>query len=103
MMLRLNDLRQHSDILRLRSGKSLTVRFVEPDDADALQGYFRALSVRSRYSTRARPSPPHQSSTIVTVSFISGEAVYAPTQHAPTRPRDPLLERAYRAREALSR
>ena len=50
MMLRLNDLRQHSDILRLRSGKSLTVRFVEPDDADALQGYFRALSVRSRYN-----------------------------------------------------
>jgi GNAT superfamily N-acetyltransferase len=50
MMLRLNDLRQHSDILRLRSGKSLTVRFLEPDDAGALQGYFRALSVRSRYN-----------------------------------------------------
>ena len=50
MMLRLNDLRQHSDILRLRSGKSLTVRFVEPDEADALQGYFRSLSVRSRYN-----------------------------------------------------
>jgi RimJ/RimL family protein N-acetyltransferase len=50
MMLRLNDLRQHSDILRLRSGKSLTVRFVEPDDAEALQGYFRSLSVRSRYN-----------------------------------------------------
>src|ERR1700720_1598415 len=26
--LRLNDLRQHSDVLRLRSGKALTVRFV---------------------------------------------------------------------------
>jgi GNAT superfamily N-acetyltransferase len=50
MMLRLNDLRQHSDILRLRSGKSLTVCFLEPDDAGALQGYFRALSVRSRYN-----------------------------------------------------
>jgi len=50
MMLRLNELREHSDILRLRSGKSVTVRFVEPDDADALQGYFRSLSVRSRYS-----------------------------------------------------
>jgi GNAT superfamily N-acetyltransferase len=47
---RLNDLRQHSDILRLRSGRSLTVRFVEPDDAGALQGYFRSLSVRSRYN-----------------------------------------------------
>jgi GNAT superfamily N-acetyltransferase len=48
--LRLNDLRQHSDILRLRTGKPLTVRFVEPQDADALQAYFRALTVRSRYS-----------------------------------------------------
>jgi GNAT superfamily N-acetyltransferase len=49
-MLRLNDLRQHSDILRLRTGKSLTLRFVEPGDADALQGYFRSLTVRSRYN-----------------------------------------------------
>jgi GNAT superfamily N-acetyltransferase len=48
--LRLNDLRQHSDVLRLRSGKSLMVRFVEPRDADALQGFFRSLSVRSRYN-----------------------------------------------------
>ena len=48
--LRLNNLRQHSDILRLRSGGSLTVRFVEPRDAEGLQGYFRALSVRSRYN-----------------------------------------------------
>jgi GNAT superfamily N-acetyltransferase len=46
----LNDLRQHSDILRLRGGKSLTARFVEPRDAEALQGYFRALTVRSRYN-----------------------------------------------------
>jgi GNAT superfamily N-acetyltransferase len=48
--LRLNDLRQHFDVLRLRSGRSLTVRYVEPRDADLLQGYFRALSVRSRYN-----------------------------------------------------
>jgi RimJ/RimL family protein N-acetyltransferase len=48
--LQFDDLRQHSDILRLSTGKSLTVRFVEPRDAEALQGYFRALSVRSRYN-----------------------------------------------------
>lgn len=48
--LRLNDLRQHSDTLRLRGGKSVTVRFVEPRDADTLQAYFRALTVRSRYN-----------------------------------------------------
>jgi RimJ/RimL family protein N-acetyltransferase len=48
--LRLNDLRQHSDVLRSRTGQPLTVRFVEPRDADALQGYFRSLSTRSRYN-----------------------------------------------------
>lgn len=48
--LRLNDLRQHSDIVRSRTGKLLTVRFVEPQDAEALQDYFRSLSVRSRYN-----------------------------------------------------
>jgi GNAT superfamily N-acetyltransferase len=48
--LRLSDLRQHSDILRSRTGRSLTVRFVEPQDAEALQTYFRSLSVRSRYN-----------------------------------------------------
>jgi len=49
-VLRFDDLRQHTDILRLRSGKTLAVRFVEPGDALALQGYFRSLSVRSRYN-----------------------------------------------------
>jgi RimJ/RimL family protein N-acetyltransferase len=48
--LRLDDLRQHTDILRLSSGKTLMVRFVEPRDAAALQNYFRSLSVRSRYN-----------------------------------------------------
>lgn len=49
-MLRPDDLRQHSDILRLRDGQALAVRFVEPDDAGALQRYIRSLSVRSRYN-----------------------------------------------------
>ena len=48
--LRLDDLRQHTDILRFSSGKTLMVRFVEPRDAAALQNYFRSLSVRSRYN-----------------------------------------------------
>ena len=48
--LRLNELRQHSDILQLPGGESLTVRFVEPRDAQGLQGYFRSLSGRSRYN-----------------------------------------------------
>ena len=48
--LRFDDLRQYSDILRLRSGKSLKVRFVEPGDAGALQAYIRSLTTRSRYN-----------------------------------------------------
>ena len=48
--LRLDDLRQHSDILRLRGGRSLTVRFLEPGDAEALQAYFRSLASGSRYN-----------------------------------------------------
>jgi GNAT superfamily N-acetyltransferase len=46
----LDDLRLHSDIVRLSSGESLMLRFVEPDEADALQNYFRSLSPRSRYN-----------------------------------------------------
>jgi GNAT superfamily N-acetyltransferase len=48
--LRRDGLRQHSDILRLHNGKSLTLRFVEPGDAEILQAYFRSLSTRSRYN-----------------------------------------------------
>jgi RimJ/RimL family protein N-acetyltransferase len=49
-MLRFDELKQHFDILRLPNGKSVTVRFVDPRDAESLQGYFRALTVRSRYN-----------------------------------------------------
>ena len=48
--MRLDDLRQYSDVLRTRSGEVVTVRFVEPRDAEALQNYFRSLTTRSRYN-----------------------------------------------------
>ena len=48
--LRLDDLKQYSDVLRARNGNPVTVRFVEPRDAEELQNYFRALSTRSRYN-----------------------------------------------------
>jgi GNAT superfamily N-acetyltransferase len=48
--LRFDDLRQYSDVLRSRRGDALTVRFVEPRDAEELQNYFRSLSARSRYN-----------------------------------------------------
>lgn len=37
-------------MLRSRSGEKITVRFVEPRDAEELQNYFRSLSTRSRYN-----------------------------------------------------
>lgn len=46
----LSNLGRYTDVLRLRGGKTLTVRFVEPRDANALLTYFRSLSQRSRYS-----------------------------------------------------
>ena len=48
--LRLDDLRQHSDVLRARSGEAVTVRFVEPRDAEGIQEYFAGLSSGSRYN-----------------------------------------------------
>jgi GNAT superfamily N-acetyltransferase len=48
--LRLDDLKQYSDVLRARDGRAVTVRFVEPRDAEQLQNYFRSLSTRSRYN-----------------------------------------------------
>jgi RimJ/RimL family protein N-acetyltransferase len=48
--LRFDNLEQYSDLLRSRSGEPITVRFVEPRDAEELQNYFRSLSTRSRYN-----------------------------------------------------
>jgi RimJ/RimL family protein N-acetyltransferase len=48
--LHLDQLRQYSDVLRLRTGKSLTVRFLEPQDAGALRSYFRSLTTSSRFN-----------------------------------------------------
>jgi RimJ/RimL family protein N-acetyltransferase len=48
--LRFENLRQYSDVLRSRSGDAITVRLVEPRDAEELQNYFRSLSGRSRYN-----------------------------------------------------
>jgi acetyltransferase len=44
------DLGQFTDRLRLRDGRRLTLRFVEPKDADTLQSYFRKLSGPSRHN-----------------------------------------------------
>lgn len=48
--LRFEELAQHTDVLRARNGDAITVRFVEPRDAEALQNFFRGLTARSRYN-----------------------------------------------------
>ena len=44
------DLRQFVDVLRLRTGVAVTVRFVEPHDVEGLRRYFDALSLRTHYN-----------------------------------------------------
>jgi len=95
--MRLDDLRQYSDVLRSQRGDKVTVRFVEPRDAEALQNYFRSLSAGSRYSRllgAASELPPSELehfihvgeaerfSVVATISIdgretIVGEARYA--------------------------
>jgi RimJ/RimL family protein N-acetyltransferase len=41
---------RHTDHLRLRDGRTLTVRFVGADEGEALQTYVRKLSIQSRHS-----------------------------------------------------
>jgi GNAT superfamily N-acetyltransferase len=57
MALDLTDLGRHDDVVLLRGGVSLIVRHAAPDDAEALQNYFRALSPRSRYNRLMGPAP----------------------------------------------
>jgi RimJ/RimL family protein N-acetyltransferase len=45
-----NQLRQFADVLRLRTGAAMTVRFVEPGDVERLRSYFQALSKDTHYS-----------------------------------------------------
>jgi acetyltransferase len=46
----LTNIGRYTDIVRLKGGRLLTVRFVEQKDAGALMSYFRALSRQSRYN-----------------------------------------------------
>jgi len=48
--LRLDDLKQYSDVLRARDGSEIKVRFVEPHEREELQHYIRSLSSGSRYN-----------------------------------------------------
>ena len=81
-----HDFSQHADMLSLPGGHRVTVRFVEPADAGALQAYVRALSQTSRYNrffgaTAALPpgeleksihSGEHNLFTVIAVTRIDG-------------------------------
>ena len=46
----LSNLGRYTDVVRLKGGRPLKVRFIEQKDADALLFYFRSLSRQSRYN-----------------------------------------------------
>lgn len=46
----LNNLGRYTDIVRLKNGRPLTVRFIEQKDGESLLSYFRSLSRQSRYN-----------------------------------------------------
>lgn len=46
----LDPLDKFTDVVRLRTGEALIIRFVTSSDGDVLQSYFRSLSVQSRYN-----------------------------------------------------
>jgi GNAT superfamily N-acetyltransferase len=78
--LNLDDLGRYSDVLLLRSGTVVTVRFVGVADAAALQGYFRGLSVRARYDRlmgAASELPAGQLDRFTHVSEADGFSVIA--------------------------
>jgi len=79
----LDHLQQYSDVLFSRSGDLVTVRFVEPRDAQALQDYFRSLSVRSRYNRlmgAASELPQTQLEKFVHLGHGGGFSVVATTR-----------------------
>jgi GNAT superfamily N-acetyltransferase len=61
--LQLGCLRQFADVLRLRTGVAMTVRFVGPNDLEPLRRYFDSLSSQTRYSRflgATRDLPPSE-------------------------------------------
>lgn len=78
--MRLDDLRQYSDVLRTRHGEVVTARFVEPRDAEALQNYFRSLTANSRYKRfhgAASELPPSLLQDFIHVGEAGGFSVIA--------------------------
>jgi GNAT superfamily N-acetyltransferase len=79
----LRDLGRYSDVLLLHSGAPVTVRFATPADGDALQAYFRGLSMRSRYNRlmgAASELPAGQLDRFIHAGFEDGFSLIATVQ-----------------------
>jgi len=57
LALDLANLGQYTDLVSLRTGATLALRFAEPADAAAVRNYFRALSSSSRYNRLMGAAP----------------------------------------------
>ena len=76
----LSNLGRYTDVVRLKDGKPLTVRFIEPKDADGLLFYFRSLSRQSRYNRlmgAASELPPSELDKALHIGEASRFAVIA--------------------------
>lgn len=74
----LSSLGRFTDVVRLRTGETLIIRFVTSGDGDALQSYFRSLSQRSRYNRlmgAASELPPSELDKTLHVGENGGFAV----------------------------
>jgi acetyltransferase len=76
----LSTLGKFTDVVRLRTNETMIVRFITPEDADALQDYFRSLSQQSRYNRlmgAASELPPSELEKTLHVGENSRFAVIA--------------------------
>lgn len=76
----LSALGRFTDIVRLRTGEALVIRFVTLDDGDGLRSYFRSLSQQSRYNRlmgAASELPPSELDKTLHVGENSRFAVVA--------------------------
>lgn len=88
MPLHPTQLRQYADVLRLPSGASMTVRFVESADVEALRDYFARLSTGTHYSRflgASRELPQSEYARMLRTGEGSHFAVIAESGTGPSR------------------
>lgn len=82
------ELRRFADVVRLRTGAPMTVRFVEPGDVDQLRRYFEALSPQTHYNRflgATRSVPQSEFARMLVTGAGSHFAVVAEVEAGETR------------------